>query len=98
MSRKYLYYLSSLHAFLGISKILPKLNSSETQKKLAGVPVQIINGLLTRFTESSGKSHVVTDKMKAKALAWVCCLYLVVDGGSTEIGKVAKDLGMTDAK
>lgn len=98
MIRKYLYYLSSLHAFLSISTLLPKLNPSETQKKLAGVPIQVINGLLTRFAETNGKAHVVTDKMRAKVLAWVCCLYLVVEGGSTEIGRVAKDLGMPDAK
>jgi DNA-directed RNA polymerase I subunit RPA49 len=62
------------------------------------MPVQILSGLMSRFAEPSGKHYVISDKMRAKILAWICCLCLNLDGGSVECGKIAKDLSMTDAK
>jgi DNA-directed RNA polymerase I subunit RPA49 len=58
----------------------------------------VLNGLLTRFAESVGKKYTVTDKMRTKLLAWICTLYILLDGWSVEIGKVAKELSISDAK
>lgn len=63
-----------------------------------GVPSQIISGVLSRFTEKSSKKYKVTEKCKTKLLAWMCVIYLTVDGWSTDIGKVAADLKIRPAK
>ncbi|KAK4689942.1 DNA-directed RNA polymerase I subunit RPA49, partial [Tremellales sp. Uapishka_1] len=95
---KMLYYLSALHAFNNSSAQLHKTSTSEMAGKLPGVSPQLLNGLITRFAESSGKKYTVTERMKTKLLAWICTVYLAVDNWSTEVGKVAKDLSMTPLK
>jgi DNA-directed RNA polymerase I subunit RPA49 len=77
---------------------MSKSTPVELQQKCAGMPVQVLSGLLSRFAEQNGKHYAISEKMRAKILAWICCLCLVLDGCAVECGKVAKDLSMTDAK
>ncbi|ORY25719.1 RNA polymerase I associated factor, A49-like protein [Naematelia encephala] len=92
------YYLSSLLAFLDLSPRLPKMSSSELPSKLSGMPPQLINGLISRFAETTGKKHQVTDTTRTKLLMYICCTYLYLDGWSVEIGKVAADLKLSPTK
>lgn len=96
--RKYLYYLSVLHTFHDKTPKISSLPTSEVPGLFPGVPSQIVNGVLGRFTERSGKKYNVTDRCKTKLLAWMCVIYLTVDGWSTDIAKVATDLKQKPAK
>lgn len=97
--RKMLYYLALLLQFNSVAPAISKTPVAELSAKFfRSVPTQVLNGLLTRFAEQVGKKYTVTEKMKTKLLAWICTLYLYVDGWSVEVATVAKDLSMTDAK
>jgi len=110
MNSKLLYYLSTLLAYNSFAGQLSKTPSSELTTKFPGVPPQIINGLIKRFAEpssssqsingssKSGQRYTVTETMKIKLLAWICCLYLMIDGWSVEVGGVAKNLGLSAVK
>ncbi|WWD15781.1 hypothetical protein CI109_100205 [Kwoniella shandongensis] len=95
---RFLYYLSCLLAFHDFAPRLSKTASSELSAKFPGVPRQLIDGLITRFSETAAKKHSVTEKMKTKLLAWICLLYLLLDGYAVEVGRVAKDLKMEPTK
>lgn len=62
------------------------------------MPVQVLSGLLSRFAEPNGKHYIISDKSRAKILAWICCICLVLDGCTVECGKIAKDLSMPENK
>jgi DNA-directed RNA polymerase I subunit RPA49 len=93
-----LYYLSCLLAFNDFAGRLSKTSASDLPAAFPGVPTQVTNGLVSRFAESVGKRYTVTEKSKTKLLAWICIIYLWVDGWTTDVGRVAKDLGMTPMK
>ena len=97
-SRKYLYYLSLLQHFNSLSAAISKLSPSELVEKFPGVPNQLINGLLQRFAEQAGKRYNVTERMKTKIQAWMCVIYLLLDGWNTDVGKVAGDLSTPPGK
>lgn len=96
--RRLLYFLSCLHHFLQIAGAISTLPVADIQRKCPGMPVQVLNGLLSRFAEKNGKHFAITGQSRTKILAWICCICLVLDGGVVEVGKVAKDLSMPDAK
>jgi DNA-directed RNA polymerase I subunit RPA49 len=96
--RKLLYHLTLLLNLNDLSGRLSKLDIAEITAKFPSTPSQCLNGVLSRFGESGGKKWTVTEKGKVKLLAWICCLYLCIEGWSIEIGKVAKDLSITPAK
>lgn len=54
--------------------------------------------MLSRFAEPNGPKHNVTEKTKTKLLVWICLLYLILEGYSVEVAKVAKELKMEPAK
>jgi hypothetical protein len=95
---KYIYYLSTLQAFSQKINKIASLPLSEMSNQFPGVPSQIIMGMLDRFTEKSGKKYTLTDSRKTKLMAWMCVLYITVDGWSTDIAKVAADLKMKTPK
>jgi DNA-directed RNA polymerase I subunit RPA49 len=66
--------------------------------KLPGCPTQLLNGLLTRFAEKSGKKYTSTEKTKTKLLAWMCTVYLHLDGFSVSVERVAKELNLAPGK
>lgn len=96
--RRMAYYLSALLCLYNIAPRLSKLSKSEIPSKFPGVPQQMLDGLLDRFTETDGKKRTVTDKMKTKLLAWICVVWLHMDEYSVELGKVAKELALPQAK
>lgn len=95
---KYIYYLSTLQAFSQKIHKIASLPLSEMSNQFPGVPSQIIMGMLDRFTEKSGKKYTLTDSRKTKLMAWMCVLYITIDGWSTDIAKVAADLKMKTPK
>ncbi|WVQ78208.1 hypothetical protein IAT38_000291 [Cryptococcus sp. DSM 104549] len=95
---RYLYYLTCLLTFLDFAPRLSKTAASDLASKFPGVPTQLVNGLITRFSEPTGKKHNVTEKMRTKLLVWICLIYLLLDGYTVEVGQVAKDLKMEPAK
>lgn len=54
--------------------------------------------MLSRFAEPNGLKHNVTEKSKTKLLVWISLLYLILEGYSVEVAKVAKELKMESAK
>ncbi|RSH91177.1 DNA-directed RNA polymerase I subunit rpa49 [Saitozyma podzolica] len=95
---KYIYYLAALLHFQDQAGWIGKTPSTEIASKFRGVPPQVLNGMLSRFAEGSGKKYTVTEKMRTKLFAYICTLYLLLDGWTVEVGKVAKELSLTDAK
>lgn len=93
-----LFYLSCLLSWYNFANQVSKTPISELPLKQQGIPTQVLDGLVTRFAEPSGKRAQVTDKAKTKLLMWICTCYLAVDGWSVEIGRVAKDLRMPAPK
>lgn len=96
--RKYIYYLAALLHFQDQAGWIGKTPSTEIPSKFRGVPPQVLNGMLSRFAEGSGKKYTVTEKMRTKLFAYICTLYLLLDGWTVEVGKVARELSLTDAK
>ncbi|ADV20586.1 DNA-directed RNA polymerase I subunit RPA49 [Cryptococcus gattii E566] len=95
---KYLYYLSCLLSLLDFSPRLSKTPVNKLAPTFPQVPRQIIDGMLSRFAEPNGLKHNVTEKSKTKLLVWICLLYLILEGYSVEVAKVAKELKMEPAK
>ncbi|WRT66971.1 uncharacterized protein IL334_003936 [Kwoniella shivajii] len=89
---RYLYYLSTLRQLFEFAPRLSKTPPAELSSKFPGVPRQLLDGVINRFSEIQGKKRVVTEKMKTKLQAWICVLYLILDGFNIEVGKVAGDL------
>jgi DNA-directed RNA polymerase I subunit RPA49 len=98
LGRKYIYYLAALLHFQDQAGWIGKTPSTEIPSKFRGVPPQVLNGMLSRFAEGSGKKYTVTEKMRTKLFAYICTLYLLLDGWTVEVGKVAKERSLTDAK
>lgn len=98
MFRKYLYYLSTLRLFYERSGKISSLEPSEIAQQFPGVPSQIVNGLLERFADKIGGKYKVTETLQTKLIAYLCVLYLTVDGWSTDIAKVAADLKLKTPK
>ncbi|WWD01572.1 hypothetical protein V866_008517 [Kwoniella sp. B9012] len=94
---KYVLYLATLLSLYDNPSVISKIPPGQIQTKFPNVPQQLLDGVIKRFSELQGKKRVVTEKMKTKLLAWICVMYLTLDGFSVEIGKVARDLKLKDA-
>ena len=97
-SSRMAYYLAALLALYDLAPRLSKLTRPEIASKLPGLPSQMLDGLLSRFTEPLGKKFAVTEKTKTKLLAWICVVYLHLDAFNAEVGKMAKELNMPQPK
>jgi len=53
---------------------------------------------LERFADKIGGKYKVTESLQTKVIAYLCTLYLIIDGWSTDIAKVATDLKMKPNK
>lgn len=93
-----LFYLSCLMAWYNFANQVSKTSVTDLPLKLQGIPPQVLDGLLKRFAEPSGKRYQVTDKAKTKLLIWICVCYLASDGWTVDVGRVASDLSMTTQK
>ncbi|EPS98872.1 hypothetical protein FOMPIDRAFT_1148132 [Fomitopsis schrenkii] len=95
---KIVVYVSAMMAFRNAAR---SVNDKETlQKKLAGVPQTIIDGLLSRFTESERDTSKlkVTSQTETMLMTYMLALCLRVDDFATDTELIAHDLGMPAPK
>jgi len=97
-SRRMCYYLSTILLLHDLAPQLHKIPRTDLPAKFPGVPEQLRNGCISRFTESSGKRYTVTDKTRTKLLAWICALYLSLNDWTIPVGTVAAELKLSIGK
>ncbi|BEJ15555.1 hypothetical protein CspHIS471_0501600 [Cutaneotrichosporon sp. HIS471] len=95
---RYVFYLSCLMSFFNFAHSLHRTSNADLPSKLQGIPPQVLQGLLTRFSEPDGKKYKVTERSRQKLLMWICVCYLAADGWTVDVGRVAKDLNMPAIK
>ncbi|KAL4253801.1 RPA49/POLR1E RNA polymerase subunit family protein [Abortiporus biennis] len=92
---KLLFYISTMMAFKNASR---KLNDRKAlERHLRNVPSVIIDGLISRFTETARDSSDsrLTPQHENRLLAYMFALCLRVDDYATDIKAIASDLSMT---
>ncbi|CCM05914.1 uncharacterized protein FIBRA_08152 [Fibroporia radiculosa] len=95
---KTVLYISIMFAFKTASR---SVNDKETlQKRLAGVPPIVLDGLLARFTETTRDSSSVkiTSQTETMLLTYMLTLCLHVDDFATDTDLIARDLSMAPTK
>jgi DNA-directed RNA polymerase I subunit RPA49 len=92
------YYLATLHLIHDLAPQLHKTASADLAAKFPGVPLQLLDGCLSRFAEPAGKRYTVTEKTRTKLLAWICVVYLSLNDWSIPVGTVASDLKLPPGK
>jgi DNA-directed RNA polymerase I subunit RPA49 len=93
-----LYYLSCLLGFYHLGGGLSKLSAADIPGKFPGIPQVVLQGLLQRFAEPSGKRFMITETTKVKLTTWIATCYLACDGWNTDPAVVAKELKLPAAK
>lgn len=96
--RRTCYYLSTLLLLNDLSPTLHRIAPAELPAKFPGVPQQLVNGCISRFTESQNKRYTVTDRTRTMLLAWICVLYLSLNEWAIPVGTVASDLKLPPGK
>ncbi|KZT03300.1 RNA polymerase I associated factor A49-like protein [Laetiporus sulphureus 93-53] len=95
---KTLFYISAMFAFKMASR---SVNNKETlQTRLNGVPQIVIDGLLSRFTETARVSNTVqmTPQTETMLLTYMFALCLRIDDFATDTDLIASDLSMPAAR
>ncbi|KAF5332926.1 hypothetical protein D9758_015956 [Tetrapyrgos nigripes] len=94
---KLLYYISTLFAFRRIHFGKDGLEKDVLSEKLKDIPSILIDGLITRFTETTRDSTAcrVTSATETKLLAYLFALCLRVDGFTSDPNVLAKDLSLS---
>lgn len=92
------YYLACLMALNNTAGQLSKTSVKDLPAKFVGVPQVVLNGLMQRFAEPSGKRYTITEKTRTKLMAWICVCYLAIDNWTVDVGTVAKDLQLQPTK
>ncbi|KIP06400.1 hypothetical protein PHLGIDRAFT_107028 [Phlebiopsis gigantea 11061_1 CR5-6] len=95
---KILMYISAMLAFRAASRVVGE--KQVLQERLKGVPSIILDGLITRFTESSRDKDQakITPQMETMLLTHMFALCLRIDDYATDTTLLAKDLSMSAAK
>lgn len=95
-SRKMIYYIGAMMLF----HTQATRHLSEISNHMRGIPTQVIDGLVARFTESPriGTERKSTSKGQTLCLTYMFALMLRVDEYAVDTGVVASDLGMDVAK
>ncbi|OSX57880.1 hypothetical protein POSPLADRAFT_1155569 [Postia placenta MAD-698-R-SB12] len=91
---KVLLYISAMMAFKMASR---SVNDKEAlQKRLSGVPQTVIDGLLSRFTETTRNTNSVqvTTQTETMLLTYMFALCLRIDDFATDAELIAHDLSM----
>jgi len=95
---KILLYISAMFAFKMASR---SVNDKETlQKRLNSVPSIVVDGLLTRFTESTRDTNSIqmTTQTETMLLTYMLALCLRVDDYATDVELIARDLSMSPTR
>ncbi|EKM52686.1 uncharacterized protein PHACADRAFT_261280 [Phanerochaete carnosa HHB-10118-sp] len=95
---KILFYISIMLAFRAASRVVS--DKQVLQERLKVVPSIVLDGLLSRFTESSRDTNQakITPAMETMLLAHMFALCLRVDDYATDTTLIARDLSMSAAK
>ncbi|KAJ3478951.1 hypothetical protein NLI96_g9400 [Meripilus lineatus] len=90
-----LVYISTMIAFKQASRTIK--DKTALQERLKGVPGVVVDGLVSRFTESARESNVaqMTSAMETKLLTYMFALCLRIDDYATDTSVLAKDLQMS---
>ncbi|CAB16261.1 DNA-directed RNA polymerase I complex subunit Rpa49 [Schizosaccharomyces pombe] len=92
-----LYYISLLQAFLFSRRSVG--NRETLRKKLADPPEILIDGLIKRFTQTTGIGSVqVSSREVDKIICYILVLCLIVDNYSTDVLTLANDLNVKTMK
>ncbi|KAI3612708.1 rpa49 subunit specific to nuclear rna polymerase i [Moniliophthora roreri] len=97
---KLVYYVSALFQLRWITG-RKGLSKDIIHRKMKGVPTIIVDGLLSRFTETSRDNsalHSLTSGMETKLLAYLLALCLRVDGYASNPEVIARDLSLPAAR
>ncbi|GBE87161.1 RNA polymerase I associated factor, A49-like protein [Sparassis latifolia] len=91
---KILLYISSMFAFKTAQRIVS--DKEALQKRLSSVPGPVLDGLLSRFTESARNTSVVqvTTQSETMLLTYMFALCLRLDDYATDTTLIAHDLSM----
>ncbi|KAF9264475.1 RNA polymerase I associated factor, A49-like protein [Marasmius fiardii PR-910] len=95
---KMVYYVSALFALFRI--LAPnnrRMDKQTIRQKLKGVPTLIVDGMLSRFSETSrdSDSHSLTSGMETKLLSFLLALCLHADDYMSNPDVIAGDLSLT---
>ncbi|KAI0092308.1 RNA polymerase I associated factor, A49-like protein [Irpex rosettiformis] len=95
---KTLMYISTLFAFKNASRIID--DKQKLQERLKHVPSIIIDGLLSRFTQTSKDKNEarITPEKETMLLTSMFALCLRVDDYATDTSLLSKDLSMATSK
>ncbi|KAI0688017.1 RNA polymerase I associated factor, A49-like protein [Cytidiella melzeri] len=95
---KILIYISALFAFKNAARIVN--DKQALQDRLKNVPSLVLDGLLSRFTETSKDKNEarITPQTETMLLAYMFALCLRVDDYATDTTLLAKDLSMAVTK
>ncbi|KAJ3528889.1 hypothetical protein NM688_g7932 [Phlebia brevispora] len=95
---KMLLYISAMFAFKNASRLVN--DKPALQERLKDVPSIVVDGLLSRFTETSrdNKSTKITPQTETMLLSYMFALCLRVDDYATDTTLLAKDLSMAVTK
>ncbi|KAI0759667.1 RNA polymerase I associated factor, A49-like protein [Irpex lacteus] len=95
---KILVYISTLFAFKNASRIID--DKQKLQERLKHVPSIVIDGLLSRFTQTSKDKNEarITPEKETMLLTYMFALCLRVDDYATDTSLLAKDLSMAVSK
>jgi len=85
-------------AFRGASRILSE--KDKVYERLQNIPSIVVDGLLSRFTESARESTKlqITSQMETKLLTYMFALCLRVGDYAVDSSTIAKDLSMDVSK
>ncbi|KIM90013.1 hypothetical protein PILCRDRAFT_812811 [Piloderma croceum F 1598] len=91
---KILYYISAMLAFRNAT--FKKFERSAVEERLSGVPSIVIDGLFSRFTETSrGSTNLqTTTQTQTTILTYIFALCLRMDDYAAETTPIASDLSM----
>ncbi|THG94133.1 hypothetical protein EW026_g7279 [Hermanssonia centrifuga] len=95
---KLLLYISAMFAFKNASKLVN--DKQALQERLKGVPSVVVDGLLSRFTETSRDKNQtkITPQTETMMLTYMFALCLRVDDYATDTTLLAMDLAMAATK
>ncbi|KAG6902638.1 hypothetical protein C0995_013763 [Termitomyces sp. Mi166 len=91
---KILLYISAMFAFRRATEFKKNISKDDLTEKLSAVPPIIVDGLISRFTETSRGSigHTSTSATQTKLLSYLFALCLKVDNFATDTSQIAHDL------
>ncbi|KAF9078296.1 Rpa49 subunit specific to nuclear RNA polymerase I [Rhodocollybia butyracea] len=94
---KMLLYVSTMFLFRRVTSHSKGLDKDAVCEKMSNIPTIIVDGLLSRFTETTRDSsvHILTSAMSTKFMAYLLALCLRVDSFASNPKTLADDLSVS---